>query len=148
MTNSNALKAERLQMPIGTASNRLKKTILLRLLQRLDEDLCFRCSERIETVEQLSIEHKEAWLYAPDPVGSFFDLDNIAFSHLSCNCSASKGRPNVTHCPRGHEYTEANMRTDNGSRHCKACHKITNRNWKRNSKTASMRVEEVHSQVS
>lgn len=141
MTNSNALKAERLGMPIGTASNRLKKKILLQLLRRLEEDFCYRCSERIQTVEQLSIEHKEPWLSAHEPASSFFDLDNIAFSHLSCNCAAAGARPSVTHCPRGHEYTEENTRVSNGSRHCKTCHKITNRTWKRN----LTQGEKVHS---
>ena len=137
MTNSNTLKAERLGMPIGTASNRLKKAILLSLLQRLNEDVCFRCSERIEVVEQLSVEHKEAWLNASDPASAFFDLSNIAFSHLSCNSGASSGRGNITHCPAGHGYTTKNTRVNGGKRTCITCHRGTNREWARRQRQRS-----------
>jgi hypothetical protein len=81
----NKVKAAQLGMPIGTAAGRLRKKILFSLLQRLDEDVCFKCGEEIESTDELSIEHKKPWLHTDDPVGLFFDIDNIAFSHLSCN---------------------------------------------------------------
>ena len=40
--------------------------------------------------ETFSIEHKTPWLDSGDPIGLYFDLDNISFSHLSCNCRASR----------------------------------------------------------
>lgn len=82
-------KASLLGMPFGTASHRLRKAILFRLLQRLGEDLCFRCGEQIASVEVLSVEHKEAWQSALDPSAAFFDLSNISFSHLSCNIGSA-----------------------------------------------------------
>lgn len=79
-----------LGMPIGTASARLRKDILFSFVVRMGEDTCFRCLKKIETVGELSIEHKEAWMSAPDPLLSFFDLSNISFSHNLCNIAAGR----------------------------------------------------------
>jgi len=54
--SSNASKV--LGMPIGTASNRLRKMILFDLVQRLRLDDCYRCGKKITDVKNLSIEHK------------------------------------------------------------------------------------------
>lgn len=89
MTNGNSKKAEQLGMPYGTACGRLRKLILFKLLRENGKDICYRCGKRIDTPEELSIEHKIDWLDSEDPVGIFFDLDNIAFSHLSCNSRAA-----------------------------------------------------------
>jgi len=91
--NSNQRKAAQLGMPHGTAQGRLRKMILFSLLQRLDEDICHQCGYRIATVEELSIEHKIPWLN--NSVDLFWDLGNIAFSHLSCNASAANARRKV-----------------------------------------------------
>jgi hypothetical protein len=91
MGNSNAKKAEQLGMPYGTASGRLLKLLLLQMARDLHRDTCYRCGKRIMTVEEFSIEHKEAWLDVS--VDLFWDLDNIAFSHRVCNVRA--GRRNV-----------------------------------------------------
>ena len=94
----NERKSKQLGMNHATAANRLRKMILFKLIQEASLDNCYQCGERIENVENLSIEHTKPWLDSDDPVGLYFDLDNIAFSHLSCN--ASNGRrhrgPRVT----------------------------------------------------
>lgn len=82
---SNEVKAEQLGMPFGTASHRLRKLILFNLLVKAKDNFCFKCKGKIGDVADLSIEHKEPWLYSDDPVKNFFDLENIAFSHLRCN---------------------------------------------------------------
>ena len=88
MDNSNKKKYKQLGMPIGTASGRLKKMILFNLVIRLNENFCYQCGAEIETIEEFSIEHKTAWLdNSPD---LFWDLNNIAFSHLSCNVGAAR----------------------------------------------------------
>lgn len=84
---NNRKKQKQLGMPSGTASHRLYKIVLLNLIQRLKLNICFRCGKKIITVEDLSVDHKISWLDSKNPVKLFFDLDNIAFSHLSCNCS-------------------------------------------------------------
>ena len=83
-------KKEQLGMNHGTAANKLRKIILFALVKEAGLDNCYRCGERIERVEDLSIEHKIPWLDSDDPKGLYFDLNNIAFSHLSCNSSAAR----------------------------------------------------------
>lgn len=79
-------KNDQLGMPFGTANARLKKNILFSLLVRLNDNVCFQCGKVIDTVEELSIEHKKPWLDSSPEL--FWDLNNIAFSHLSCNIRA------------------------------------------------------------
>lgn len=81
-------KAEQLGMPIGTAHGRLRKLVLFDLLKRHDENFCFHCGMEIENASELSIEHKIPWL--DNSVELFWDMENIAFSHLSCNSAAGK----------------------------------------------------------
>jgi len=99
MSKANDTKSAALGMPIGTASNRLRKMILFSLVCRLKMNTCHQCGTEILSVDDLSIEHREPWLQADDPVQSFFDLDNITFSHLSCNSGAASN-------PRKKYFTE------------------------------------------
>jgi hypothetical protein len=85
-------KQEQLGMPLGTALARLRKLIMFRLVQRLGEDTCYRCGLKIETVKDLSIEHKQPWFDVNPSL--FWDLDNVAFSHLSY-CNAGNRRRGV-----------------------------------------------------
>jgi hypothetical protein len=80
---SNENKAATLGMPHGTATNRLRKNILFHLLKKHGENTCHACGELIQSVEALSIEHKKPWEGISAEL--FWDLDNIAFSHLHCN---------------------------------------------------------------
>jgi hypothetical protein len=100
-TKSNENKKDQLGMPFGTAANRLRKMIMLWLLQQLDKNLCFRCGKKIESPEDLSIDHIESWM-DKDP-NLFWDLDNIAFSHLKCNSAARRksGGPAKMEIPAG-----------------------------------------------
>ena len=82
-SESGARKSAFLGMPHGTANARLRKMILFDLLRRHGENICFNCAQKIETVSELSIEHKRPWEGVS--VELFWSLDNIAFSHLSCN---------------------------------------------------------------
>lgn len=82
-----------LGMPYGTANARLRKSVMFHLVQKLKMDACFRCGQQIRTVDELSLEHPEAWQSAEDPVKAFFDLENIAFSHHLCNIGAAS-KPN------------------------------------------------------
>lgn len=71
-------------MPYGTASARLRKSIMFLLAQKSGMDTCCRCHEPIESVDDFSIEHLEPWESSNRP-DLFFDLDNIGFSHRKCN---------------------------------------------------------------
>ena len=94
----NKVKAAQLGMPIGTASNRLRKAVLFSLVVETGKNTCFQCGEVITDSENLSIEHKSPWLHGESPVDKFFDLANVAFSHRSCNSSARRGRKDVKPC--------------------------------------------------
>ena len=89
MSKWNKVNADLLGMSWGAACNRLRKKVLFSLIVRLKENTCYRCGNEILSVDDLSIEHKDAWRQAENPVESFFDLDNIDFSHLSCNSAAA-----------------------------------------------------------
>lgn len=86
----NNKKNEQLGMPFGTASARLRKSILFSLLKETNKNICFQCGKPIELEDELSIEHKVPWLDSDNPKDRFFDISNIAFSHLSCNVSAAR----------------------------------------------------------
>lgn len=92
MKISNQKKTDQLGMPIGTASGRLRKTIIFQLLKEVNKNFCFQCGAEIETEKDLSIEHKIPWLDSEKPKEMFFDLENIGFSHLTCNVAAARPR--------------------------------------------------------
>ncbi len=82
----------------STASNRLKKELLFSLAKRLKINWCYQCGAEIETAKRMTIEHKTPWLDTFDPVGKFFDLENVAFSHASCNYAAARKKEGAP-CP-------------------------------------------------
>lgn len=83
---------------------RLQKNILFSLLKETNKNFCYRCGAEIENVEELSVEHKDFWMDSEDPIGKFFDLDNIAFSHFNCN-SKYKRKSGIKH-PSHRAYNE------------------------------------------
>lgn len=83
-------KQNQLGINPSTASHRLVKDLLFKFVSTHHPD-CYKCGEPL-TRETFSIEHKTPWLDSDDPVGLYFDLDNIDFSHLSCNVGARRGR--------------------------------------------------------
>jgi|JI10StandDraft_1071094.scaffolds.fasta_scaffold10823_6 hypothetical protein len=85
-------KENQLGMNPSTASGRLVKDILYSLVVQTNKDNCHHCGKKINR-EDFSIEHKVPWLDSEDPQYLFFDLSNIAFSHLKCNTSAARTRP-------------------------------------------------------
>lgn len=90
MSNINNIKSEQLGMPFSTASGRLRKEVMFMLVKKCNLDTCFKCGKKIDDISQLSIEHKIPWLHSDNPSELFFDLDNISFSHLSCNISTAR----------------------------------------------------------
>ena len=127
-------------MHFSTADGRLKKQILFMLVQKCNMDTCYRCGKKIERVEDFSIDHKESWLNV-DPV-LFWDLDNIAFSHLRCNTvaglkrgrgavpyneKASKAPPGMAWCSGHKDYLPVENFGKSGSRknglyhYCREC---------------------------
>jgi len=95
-------KEIQLGMNPGTASYRLMKDILFSLLLEIGKNICFRCSLPL-TRKDFSIEHKIPWLNSQNPVEKFFDITNISFSHLSCNCSAKTNKQKSKLTPKDYQ---------------------------------------------
>ena len=114
-------KTKQLGMDPGTASNRLKKTLLFEFAKKLDMHWCYQCGAEIKDCDKFTVEHKTPWLHSEDPKGLFFDIDNIAFSHKVCNYRAARnntGKP----CPSTTAYRKG-CRCEG----CKDCKKESNR---------------------
>jgi len=90
LRNTDKKKQDQLGMPFGTARNRLIKQIMFDLVKQLGKDTCYQCGSQIKDIEYLSIEHKVPWLDSENPISLYFDLNNIAFSHTSCNYAAAR----------------------------------------------------------
>lgn len=106
-------KKEQLGMNPSTASARLVKDTLWRLVVMTSNNFCYRCGKEM-TREDFSIEHKIAWLDSENPVELYFDQNNISFSHLTCNVKdARSGRKVENLCGTHQAY-------DRGCR-CSAC---------------------------
>ena len=85
-------KSTQLEMNISTAQGKLVKDILWSLIQQTNQTKCFICNKEM-TRETFSIEHKIPWVDSENPKKLFWDLNNISFSHLSCNiASRRKGK--------------------------------------------------------
>lgn len=84
-------KNEQLGMNAGTAQHRLVKDTLFKLAVEAGY-MCFRCGLPLVR-ETFTLEHKEPWLDSENPKDTFFDQNNVAFSHAYCNFSAGR-KPN------------------------------------------------------
>lgn len=60
------------------------KDVLWSLIVKTEQNNCCKCGEEMSR-ETFSIEHLEPWLDSEDPIGLYFELENIGFSHLRCN---------------------------------------------------------------
>jgi len=126
-------KSEQLRMSFCKASAKLRNKLFFSMLQQLNRDICYRCGTRILNEDDFSVDHKEPWLDASATL--FWDLDNIAFSHRSCNSAASRV-PHKIICPVGKNWCNVckdfldsdnfgnNRTTLSGKqRYCKSCRK-------------------------
>ncbi len=95
-TNSDKKLENVLGMKIQTAKGKLERLMILDAYRKLGMGNCHRCGFSIDSVEEMSIEHKRSYggnvakgiESNPD---LFWDLDNICLSHYWCNCSAGCG---------------------------------------------------------
>jgi hypothetical protein len=124
-----------------TASATLKKMIMFDLIKRLELNYCFQCGCEIKIVSELSIEHKIPWLDSEKPLELFFDLNNIAFSHLKCNIGAARKPSKII------ELSDYRIKHAGKSAYTRGCRCNLCRNYKRkeNSKrTKSGTIREVN----
>ncbi len=90
-------KKMQLGMNPSTASGRLVKDILWKLIEQTNQNICCKCGNPMSR-DTFSIEHITPWLDSGDPVGLYFDLDNIGFSHHSCNVSDRRDTRELKPC--------------------------------------------------
>jgi len=88
--SNNEKKDTQLGVAHGTANGKLRKMLLFKYVIACGDGICFRCGKVIDNIDNFSIDHKIAWLDSKDPIGLFFDLDNIAFSHVDCNARSRR----------------------------------------------------------
>ena len=84
-----AKKSVQLGMPFSKANYLLSRDILFSFSQRLGYTKCIHCKNLL-TRDTFSIEHLIPWQDSASPFELFFDINNIAFSCLSCNTKASR----------------------------------------------------------
>jgi len=89
MSNVYTRRNDFLGMNHSTAASKLRKMLLFKYVKLAGHDTCYKCGSKIESIDDFSIEHKKPWLY--ENPNLFWDLDNIAFSHMRCNRPHRKG---------------------------------------------------------
>jgi hypothetical protein len=135
---SSRKKSEFLGMPFGTATHRLRKMVLFSILKRHGENICYACGNPIESVEELSMEHKEPWEGRNSDL--FWDVNNIAFSHRACNrphlipggsgaWRKKQGPEGTAWCARCRDFRPKNLftagtRWDGLYEYCNPCRKL------------------------
>lgn len=82
-------KAKQLGMNPSTASHRLVKDLLWNFVETTGQSACCKCGEPMSR-ETFSIEHVTPWLDSEDPVGLYFNLGNVSYSHLRCNVDSAR----------------------------------------------------------
>jgi len=82
-------RKKQLGMDYGTASGRLRKMLMFNFAVDAGHK-CYRCGEDLKLTD-FSVEHKVPWLNSESPVKLFFDINNIAYSHQSCNSAHNTG---------------------------------------------------------
>lgn len=139
---SNQKAKEQLGIAHGTANGRLRKMLLWKYVVDAGDNICFQCGQTIESIDDLSIDHKTPWLDSEDPISLFFDLGNIAFSHLSCNMRAARPHRKID-WPEGQAWCSLcktmkpldafpKSKKHNRNRECRRCNTTSRRTQKRN----------------
>lgn len=105
-------KQTQLGMNPSTASNKLVKDILWKLIVQTERDTCYKCGDKMSR-ESFSIEHIQHWLDSDNPVGNYFNLDNISFTHHRCNVRDKRDTRKLKPCGTHQSY-------DRGCR-CEPC---------------------------
>lgn len=89
---------EKLNQALGmkqqTARKRLERMIILHWGRKCGFGNCYQCNQPINSIEDMSIEHIKPWggnEYGLDADPElFWDLENIALSHKTCNTSCGR----------------------------------------------------------
>lgn len=139
MNSTTRKQYEQLGMPYGTAFGQLRKIILFDLVRKLSLNICYRCGLEIQDPKSLSVEHKRNWMDVD--VSLFWDLENITYSHLSCNSRASRipnkiippeGMGNCWRCKENKPLADFPDSYQRGRRNpCTSCATIDKAEWRK-----------------
>lgn len=130
-----------LGMHPSTAKSRLNKDIIYEFVVKANGRTCYHCDGEIQR-EELSIEHMTPWLSSDNPGVSFFDMNNIAFSHNQCNSQASSGGG----APRKYNSARQRKRAADRRHYEKHKEKIRARHKANRSRPPTVTVQEILSE--
>ena len=82
-------KSQQLKRSYSTARVKLQKMLLFEFTKRLKLNFYCRCKKEITEINDFTMDHIKPWLNSEDPIGLFCDINNVLFSHLSCNCGCT-----------------------------------------------------------
>lgn len=81
--------SDELGMSMGKARNILIRKLMWQMIVETGRTSCYHCGKEM-TEDNYSIEHVIPWRYSEKPSEMFFELDNISYSHHSCNSAAAR----------------------------------------------------------
>jgi len=88
------VKSKLLGMSFHTARARLERDLLFKFATELGH-VCYRCQQPMPR-DNFSVDHMENWSTAESPIKAYFDLKNVAFSHIHCNAANTSKRKYFT----------------------------------------------------
>jgi hypothetical protein len=68
----------------------LTRKLLFKVLQQTNLNICWVCKEKIETLQDFSLDHRVEWGSSENPRETFTNPDNIEFAHRDCNYVRSR----------------------------------------------------------
>ena len=132
---------EQLGMDLGTAQHQLRKCVLFGLVSETFGTKCFRCSKEM-TKDDFTLDHKIAWRNSAKARKLFWDVENVAWSHLVCNTQASRSYNGLLEfCKSGHKLSGRNVRIAETGRVCRKCDR---EKWHRSTKARDRRIRRLH----
>lgn len=72
----------------GNPNWKLLRYVLFETIKRKNLNICYKCKQIIDTLEEFTVSHKVPWRTTRNREGDkdlFWDLNNIAFEHSFCN---------------------------------------------------------------
>ena len=77
---------------IAHASRVLMKDLVYHFYKKHGGGKCYRCGKKLKR-DDFTIDHIEPWRNKVNAKELFFNINNISFSHISCNTLAKEPKP-------------------------------------------------------
>jgi 5-methylcytosine-specific restriction endonuclease McrA len=108
-----------LGMDVSNALRKLARKMLFVFAEELGRTTCCRCGKRIETFQEMSLDHLENWIGHADAPKVFWDLANVRLAHVRCNVAEAGKRKKLSrkaklagHARRSRAYVQRQMTKD------------------------------------